>query len=272
MSKEIIEALQQKIAATPQIDVWASPRRLARMAKYATRSAVHQGSQTKKQGLATPQKRAENKHFALLHSLLHTLAETTDTSCDTQILDPFTDPIRYLNRSSPGNELMLWLAHDPLLPTNIIIKDLTEIHNINPSIASQDIRIQEDPIHAWIALRQPIIDRLLEKRTFANLRQRQERIILRLGDIWDHCLLNPNLRTRPHLSRFNHLLHLHTQQIPSSSLHAGHLADVFFRYEILIQFCASLRETTGVGRLLEKQNPALKLFRLIRQRAAKANI
>jgi len=275
MSQEIIENLQRKAEAAAQLSLWASPEYLKYLATLSKKSQAYQESANRDPSRAPdPMKAAKHETFAQLYHTLHRDGNTLydEMAKGRPIL---CNPLYYLQWTPPGEELIDWLAYDSSRPADWIILHLTKTHNENPSTPSQEIKIKRDPVHAWVNLREPIVRRLLDKGSFAGLLQKQERILSRLEAIWkDHLRNIP--KTPRFVLRFNQLLLEHAQQIPMSSkhvaTHSGPLAETFFRYEILLQFCSSYREPTGVGELLESQNPTLRLFRLLKSKAALLDI
>lgn len=273
--QEIIEGLQQKAAAALRPAPWASIRRRVNLEIQSMESLAHRRGQRNNPAQAPTATRGRNAHFARIPYLLNTDAMLLSWLREGRDEDrgPL-HPAVYLSMTSAGQELRDWLLEDNLLPATAIIETITVRHNNRPSPPSQDIEIRRNPIHAWSALREPIIDRLVLKRGFAGLFQKQERTLTRLGDIWNACMSEPPLS--PTLVRFNSLLKSHTETIDENSaftcFHIGHLAAVFFQYEILLRFGSSYKDKTGVGELLEKQNPTHKLFRLLQTKAVRTEM
>lgn len=251
MSHPIIDELQLRVAAMPRPDPWASP---AHRNYLNSRITCPRRSRYESQDVMT---QSENPAFAAFRGLLLKHSEVPGD----RLLTP-TDPLNYLVMTTAGQDMIEWLMYNPLLPANCLIREITGFHNDNPGYAEQDVRIKRNPIHAWVSLRTPVIERIQEKG-FAGLFQKQERLLNRLGEIWIRTTNNPD-RNTPVTIEFNTRLKAHTDRLPFPP---GLLTDVFFRYEILIAFCQSCGEKTGVGALLEADRPALKLFRLLKSKA-----
>ena len=278
MTQSIIKNLQQKAEKTPRTVIWASPRRLIRTADLVVSSEAYRQATSSPQ--RAPEKdvkdEAKNKYFIVLRDILNHAAHIFDGNIEGNTDPRLLNPVDYLSWTPSGVELLDWLAYDRSRPVNQVIRHITECQTDYPSYANQDVEINHDPVHAWIALREPIVQRIALKGTFAGLFQKQERTLVRLGAIWDSSMLRGCIRMPLDVSRFNRLLQTHTQEIfdhsPAVGIHTGYLAEVFFRYEILNWFCSSVQDRTGVGKLVESHNPTLKLTRLLYMNAAKIHL
>jgi hypothetical protein len=273
-NQAIIDSLQTAVAALPRTDVWVSPGRRIVLNQKTGYSKAHQAARR-----AAPQNIAQtelalskNKWIAGLVTTLQLDGETFDMIRENS--ERWTHPMDYLRMTGAGLDLITWLTETADRPANTVIRFLTNSYNERPLPPNQDIRIDSNPVHAWAALREPIINRIVSREGFAGLLQKQERILVRLGAIWDYTM-SRKYEQQERVTEFNTRLTHHVQSIlentPYPQFHTGYLPEIFFRYEILLYFCSSYGEKTGVGALLEAKKPSLKLFRLVISKALHAN-
>lgn len=273
MSQEIIEALQQRITAAPRMFPGAAPYRLTETAYMARQSlAYEQGPAQRGSKTPDPLAASKNKEFARLRSIIPACGTLID---DMKNGTAGISPLYYLSQTYAGKELLNYLLLENGYAANQVAELITTKHNEAPGVPNQDIGINRDPVKAWLALREPIIGRLLLKVSFSGLFQKQERILARLGAIWDATTECNEDSTPSSTLKFLRLLKTHARHVSGNTvfpqLHTGYLGEVFFRYEVLIRFMTPIKDRIRAAEILETHHPNLKLARLLATKATRTS-
>ena len=262
-SQPIIKALQQRLEGLPEITPWASPEyihHLAQLIETPKETSIDSS-------MKPPLKEGTNEAFSKLYTRILDNNEIPHKCRGETTPQQFVHPLAYLHHTPAGIELSEWLTNSEESPANRMIEFIEDTHRANPSRTDIGVKIQSHPIHAWVALREPIIARLIKTQSFDKLYQRQQQILTRLGFIWTSSITDTSCPQPPPVTSFIQKLRQHTQSMrygPTFTIkQTGYLAEICFQYEIILWFCIPHLTTLKQHPTFENQRPIAKLTRLL---------